>query len=243
MNETLIMAFTGVVALSTVFYVGITCWLAWETRKMRTAQNEPKVSIQLELNSQVGQGGMQLAIRNEGMGPAQDITFEFVGNPNHFTSNGMRTPVDEVPAIRDGLRYLGPGRQFTLILGWLFGDAFNRASEEPWTFHMRYKNQTGKERKESYVLDFSQFSHLIIGDGDPLRKIAKNLESIDKEMGRWGTGFHKLQVVNHPRLKHIPVSQQPTKEEFESQMARLGVPVEYVDVDGDPAVIEGNESE
>ncbi len=189
------MAFTGVVALSTVFYVGITCWLAWETRKMRTAQNEPKVSIQLDLNHQVGQGGMQLAIRNEGMGPAQDIRFEFEGDPNYFTANGMRTPIDEVSVIKEGLRYLGPGREFTFVLGWLFGKAFERASEQPWTFHIQYKDQTGKSKKDKYILHFSQFSHLILSSGDPLRGIEKHLGDIKKEFRHLGTGFHKPQII------------------------------------------------
>lgn len=215
MNETLIVVFTGVVAASTLFYVVITGWLAWETRRMRTAQSEPKVSIQLELNHLVGQGGMQLAIRNEGMGPAQDIRFEFDGNPDLFTSNGMRTPIDQVPVVRDGLKYLGPGRQFTFVLGWLFGDAFVQASKQTWEFHVNYKTQTGKLRKDSYVLDFSQFSHLIIGEGDPLRKIEKHLGDIKKEFGHLGNGFHKPRIITQTKdeyLKEIDNLRRQRKE-------------------------------
>ena len=243
MNETLIVAFTGVVALSTVFYVVITCWLAWETRKMRTAQNEPRVSVQLELNSQVGHGGMQLSIRNEGSGPAHEIKFDFSGNPDYFIQNGAGVPVDQLPVIRDGIKYLGPDRQFTILLGFLFGEAFLKATEHPWIFRVQYKDQNGKSKDDSYVLDFSQFSHLIIGDGDPLRKIAKSIESIDRELLRWGTGFHKLQVVTHPKQNSRPVAQQPSKEEFESQMAHLGIPVEKVVTDAEPVVHDGNGSE
>ena len=243
MNETLIMVFTGVVAGSTVLYMLITGWLAIENRKMRLAQTEPKVSVQLELNDQIGHGGMQLAIRNEGMGPAESITFEFEGNPDLFTSNGMPTPINEVPVIKDGLKYLGSGRQFTFTLGWLFGEAFEQAKEHPWIFHVKYKNQTGQLRSDSYVLHFSQFSHLMIGEGDPLRKIANSLESIKKELGFWGTGFHKLQVVTQPKHTRTPTPRQQSKEEFESQMSHLGIPVEYVDVDADSADPEEGESE
>ena len=243
MNETLIMAFTGVVALSTVFYVGITCWLAWETRKMRTAQNEPRVSVQLELNNQLGHGGMQLSIRNEGTGPAHEIKFAFTGNADYFIQNGVGEPIDQLPAIRDGLKYLGPDRQFNIILGFLFGEAFERATELPWSFDVHYKDQTGKTKRDTYVLDFSQFSHLIIGEGDSLRKIANSLESIQKEMGYWGTGFHKLQVVTQPKQERAPALGRPSKEEFEAQLARLSIPQESGNVDTDPVPGDVSESE
>ena len=208
LSQILIIVFTGVVAGCTVLYCVLTAWLALETRKMRTAQSEPKVSVQLELNNQYGTGGMQLAIRNEGMGPAEDIRFEFEGDPNYFTANGMRTPIDEVSVIKEGLRYLGPGREFTFILGWLFGEAFERASEQPWTFHIQYKDQTGKSKKDKYVLHLSQFSHLILSSGDPLRGIEKHLGDINKEFRHLGTGFHKPQVITQ------------TKEEFRRELER-----------------------
>ena len=242
MNETLIVTFTGVVALSTVFYVGITCWLAWETRKMRTAQNEPRVSIQLELNNQVGHGGMQLVIRNEGTGPAQGLRFDFAGDADYFIQNGVGVPIDQVPAIKDGIKYLGPDRQFTIILGWLFGEAFEKSTEHPWIIQVHYKDQTGKSKSDSYVLDFSQFAHLIIGDGDPLRKIANHLESFNRELRHLGTGFHKLHVISHPKQDHNPIVRPTTKMEFEAQMSELGIPLDFVDPDADQEIHKANES-
>ena len=217
MNDTLIVVFTGVVAGSTVLYMLITGWLAWETRRGREAQSEPKVSVQLELNEQIGQGLLQLAIRNEGMGPALDIRFKFVGNPEYFLGNGMRTPINEVPAIKDGLRYLGSGRQFTFVLGRLLGDNFNEANENPWTFDVHYKTQTRKSREDKYVLDFSQFSGLFIEEGNPLRKMEQHLGDIKKEITYLGTGFHKPQVITQTKEESLRERDLVKKEQTRGQ--------------------------
>ena len=165
---------------------------------------------------------MQLAIRNEGTGPAHEIKFDFIGNPDYFLTHGASVPIDRLPVIRDGIKYLGPDRQFTIILGFLFGEAFQKATEHPWTIRVCYKDQTGKSKNDSYVLDFSQFSHLIIGDGDPMRKIADHLDSIKKELRHWGTGFHKLQVITYPNQDRSLTVRRSTEEEFEAEMAGPG---------------------
>lgn len=198
-TDNLIAIFTGVVAVTTVIYMIITGWLALETRRMRKAQTEPKVSLQLELTDRAGHGGLQLAIRNEGMGSAQDIRFKFSGDPNYFVKSGVRKPITELPIIRDGMSYLAPGRNFTFVLGWLFGDDFRRAEERPWEFNITYKNSSGKQFKDTYTLDFSDFSELIIGGGDPLRKIEGHLDSLNKELRSLGSGAHKLQIITQTK--------------------------------------------
>ena len=209
----LIAVFSGVVALSTGVYAFLTWKLVSETRRMREAQTEPRVSVQLELSNQAGYGGLQLVIRNEGMGPAQDISFEVQGDLEHFVTNGIGRRIDEIPVIKDGLKHLGPDRQFTLILGWLFGEAFQRANKNPWIFHVSYKSQAGKLRKEAYVLDFSAFSHLIIGGGDPLRGIEKHLDAIQKEFGYLGTGFHKARIITQTKEEYLRELEQAQQEQ------------------------------
>ena len=234
MNENLIVVFTGVVAAATFIYTLITGWLVLETRKMRLAQFEPRVSVQLELDKLVGHGGFQLAIRNEGMGPAHEIEFDFSGKPTYFVKNGAGKPIDEMPVIKEGIRYLGPGQDFTFTLGWLFGDDFKQAMKQPWIFEVSYRSAIGKRRKDKYVLDFSQFEHLIVGSGDPLRNIEKHLDSIRKELNYWGTGFHKIRVIIEPT--HDFGHRQPgedvdegstTKEEWLANIEGLPVSVVF----------------
>ena len=49
-EDSLILTFTIVVGVSTFFYTIITGWLTYETRKMRLAQTEPRISVQVELD-------------------------------------------------------------------------------------------------------------------------------------------------------------------------------------------------
>ena len=207
LGDWLIVAFTFVVAGSTVAYVILTWKLVTETRRMREVQTEPKVSVRLELAEHVSNGGMELVIANEGQGPAQNIKFDFEGDPTYFIDHGQSQPMDQVPVIRNGLPYLGPGQQFRFLLGWLFGDDFERANQNPWSFHVGYENLSGDSQRHTFTLDFSQFSGLIIGGGTPLVKIEKHLEKLQKDVGHLSTGFRKLQVLTQ------------SKEEFDRQRA------------------------
>ena len=141
------LIFSGLVALSTLVYAFLTWRLVAETRRMREVQTEPRVSVLVELNDQHGHGGMDLVIRNEGQGPAQNVRFEFQGDPTYFDTD---RPIDQLPVIKNGLPYLGPNQTFRFLMGWLFGDRFMRANEAPWTFDVSYENQMGK-LKEGHV--------------------------------------------------------------------------------------------
>ena len=106
LGEILIIVFTGVVAGSTVAYAVLTWRLVAETRRLREAQTEPRVSMRLELAERVGHGGIELLIRNEGQGPAQNIRFHFQGDPTYFIGHGQQQPIDQIPLIENGLPYL-----------------------------------------------------------------------------------------------------------------------------------------
>ena len=194
-GEILIVLFTGVVAVSTAAYALLTWRLVSETRRLREVQTEPKVSIRLELAERVGHGGLELVICNEGQGPAQNIRFNFQGDPTYFMEHGHDQPIDKTPVIQNGLPYLGPGQNFRFLLGWLFGESFDRAMREPWTFQIDYESLANKSWKDVYLLDFSQFAGLDVGSGAPLVQIEKHLEVIQKDLHRFTTGFNKLRVL------------------------------------------------
>ena len=185
MADTWIVVFTGVVALCTALYCALTGWLAWETRRMRRVQTEPRVSIHLEMNEQVGSGLMDLVIRNEGNGLAEDIQFQFEGDPTYFNSE---RPIDELSVIKSGLKHLGTGQSFKVHLGWLIGDRFTRAIEDPWTIGVCYRNSTGATVSDSFVVDFSQFSGLMLMDSASLQNIEKHLRDLEREVRHMTTG-------------------------------------------------------
>ncbi len=191
MGEILIIVFTGVVAVSTGAYAYLTWKLVSETQKLRRAQTEPRVSVYAELNEQAGNGRMDLVFENEGSGHAEDIKIGFEGDPTYF--DGDR-PIDQLPAIKNGLKHLGPYRRFRIILGWLFGEDYERAIQKPWIFNLEYKNAVGDSISEKFVVDFSQFAGLILVDS-PLVKIDRHLESIRKDVHHLLTGFNKPRII------------------------------------------------
>ncbi len=198
-SEGLIVAFTGVVAVSTVAYALLTWRLVSETSQLRKAQTEPHVSVRVEIAELVGHGGLELVIRNEGQGPAQRIKFEFEGDPTYFVGHGHILPIDKLPVIENGLPYLGPGQSFRFLLGWLFGEVFGQANQKPWTFHVDYEGAGGKRTRSTYVVDFGQFAQLPIGNGSPLAQMEKHVSKIKDELHLVVTGFNKLHVLTQTK--------------------------------------------
>lgn len=190
------LIFSGVVAFSTLVYAALTWRLVAETKRMREVQTEPKVSVHAELNDEHGHGGIDLVVRNEGQGPARNVRFEFHGDATYFDKD---RPLDQLPVIKNGLPYLGPNQTFRFLMGWLFGERFTRANEAPWTFVVRYENQSGKCRQETYVVDFSQFAQLIVGGGAPIYQISKHLEALQKDVHRLTTRFDKIRVITQTK--------------------------------------------
>ena len=200
MNETLIVVFTGVVAGSTFIYTLITGWLAWETRKMRLAQTEPRVSIHLEPNH-TGLTGYDLVIRNDGQGPAKGVRFKFEGDSSYFRESMVANAppqVDQLPAIRDGLDYLEVGQTLRYTLGVVSPEEFERASKNPWKFVVEYRNFANRKRKDTYVLDFSQFKGGTFAK-NWIEEISKSLTSIKSDLHRFTEGYARIQVVTQSK--------------------------------------------
>ena len=203
--DVLLLVFAGMVAVATLVYAVLTWRLVAETRRMREVQTEPRISVRAELSEQGGHGGIDLVIRNEGQGPAQNVRFRFKGDPTYFFQD---RPVDQFPVIKNGLAYLGPGQTFRFLLGFLMGPSFTHATEAPWTFHTQYENTLGEQRQDTYVVDFSVFESLIVSGRVPLHDIATHLEALQRDVHHLTTGFDQLRVITQ------------TKQEVEEEQKR-----------------------
>ena len=207
MSETLIVIFTGVVAITTLVYMLITGWLALETRKMRQAQTEPRVSVRVE-EDQSGFPGFELVIKNEGNGPAKEVRFEFTGDPSYFHNSvlGKSPPtVDQLPAIKEGLDLIEAGYTLRFALGNVDPEEFERAILNPWRFYVSYKSLSGKETKKlPYIIDFSQFEGQFFAK-NWMQEISNSLANIQKDLHRLTEGHARVRVITQ------------TKKEFERQ--------------------------
>ncbi len=183
-DQTLIVWFTGVVALSTVCYVILTGWLALETRKMREAQIEPRVTARVEVHH-AGDFGYELVIRNEEQGVAKNVRIKFSGGPSYFRREFQHVfpTVDQWPIIREGMEYLEPGETLRFPIGTVSVEGFERATQVPGTLSVRWESLRGKQLDTLYTLDFSRFRGMVFKP-NRLREIAGHLESISNSISK-----------------------------------------------------------
>ena len=200
MNDTLIVVFTGVVAGCTALYCCLTGWLAWETRRMRQVQTEPRVSIRVEADH-TGHHGYELTIRNEGQGVAKNVRFKFEGDPSYFRNSWVnrRPPaIDELPTIKNGLDSLEPNQIYRFPLGTVSKEEFERAAEAPWTFRTQYENLYGKPREDTSTVDFSQFRGMLF-ESNHLKEIADHMKAVRQDLHRMTEGHANVQIVTQTR--------------------------------------------
>ena len=206
LGEILIIVFTGVVAASTVAYAALTAWLVSETRRLREAQTEPRVSIRVETDH-TGELGYELVVQNEGQGVAKNVRFDFEGDPSYFRNSwvmGHPPVIDELPIIKNGLDYLEPNQTYRFPLGTVFPEEFERATESPWIFRTHYGSLYGKQRTDTYVLDFSQFRGMFF-ESNHLKEIAEHMKTVREDLHRLTEGHARVQIVTQ------------TREEFEQR--------------------------
>ena len=207
-SDNLIVWFTGAVAFSTVVYAVLTAVLVHETRSLRKAQFDPKLTVRIEYDASDRNGLFELVIRNHGGGAAQNISLGFEGDPDNFVTSN---PIGEMAVFSDGINYLEPHGIFRIPLGW-FNDKekFESALQNPWAFNVQYEDTSGKGKKDTFTIDFRQFSGLWYTSGS-MSRIAKSVESMKRQIDQlghvaWGG---KLHVITQ------------TKEEFAAELEQL----------------------
>ncbi len=195
--------FSAVVAIATVVYAILTWRLTSETRKMREAQTEPRVSATIQPREE-WINFIDMVIQNIGLGPAYNIKLE--ANPDFEYAKGEF--LSELGFMKNGLRYLAPNQKLQFFLTSMIED-FDKKVKTPFTIKVSYKNKFGKKYSEDLVIDFSELIGLGQLGEPPLHKIAKNMEDIEKDLHHLSTGFHRMKVIRY------------TKEDIEKETKQL----------------------
>lgn len=173
------LIFTGIVAYSTVVYARLTGKLTDETRKMREAQTEPKISIIIQ-PEEAYINWIDMIIQNIGLGPAYNLKFEV--NPDFQFRNHK---ISEIGFIKNGLRYLAPNQKMQFFITNLseYPDA------KPFEMKVSYQNSIGKSYIDIYLIDFSEFSGLLSIGKPPLHEIADNIKLIQQDINHIVRGY------------------------------------------------------
>ena len=107
------LVFSLVVTVATVVTVWLNLRLVSETRRMREAQTEPHIQVTYKVRDE-WINLLDVAIRNIGLGPAYDISFELRSDTVSEKVNNLVASLEKLNCFSKGLVYLGPDQEFSL---------------------------------------------------------------------------------------------------------------------------------
>ena len=186
------LVFSLVVTVATVVTAWLNARLVSETRKMREAQTEPHIQVTYKVREE-WINFLDVAIRNIGLGPAYDISFELRSETVSEEVNSLVASLEKLNCFTKGLVYLGPDQELASFWTNL---TEGHESKLATRVHVvcRYRNATGVRYEIPCVLDLSELKGISRIGEPPLLKISKQIESISKNVDHFARGFKRLKV-------------------------------------------------
>ena len=206
--------FSGVVTVATVIYAWLTAKLVNETRRMREAQTEPSLQV-VYRNRDEWINLLDVAVRNIGLGAAYDITFEIRADLKEGDKNDLADSLGKLGCFSKGLVYLGPNQEFTSFWTNLMDGHASKLDSRIF-IHCRYRSATRARYESHCVLDLSEIKGISRIGEPPLLKIAKQLESIGKDLNHLTTGFKRLRIDTYSRA-----DREAERAEWDARRAQL----------------------
>lgn len=186
------LVFAAVVTVSTAVYALLTGFLVFETRRMRRAQTEPKISSYFQPIEEYVNFG-HLHVKNIGLGPAFDITISIESVGSEEGGKLLVKDFSRAKFINKGVNYLGPGQSLK--------SGYTSMAENPTekiksvlNVNISYKSADGRLHKVLYRIDFAELEGYGSLGKPHLYSIAQSLEKIQKDVGHMFTGFRNLKV-------------------------------------------------
>lgn len=188
----LMVIFTAVVTVSTAVYAILTAYLVAETRRMRRAQTDAKIEIVLKPSEEWVQL-VNLYIRNIGLGPAYDLSFDI--NPETMTEGTRQLIEDFTMAnfLKSGLKYLGPGQEVVSHDSQM-NENFEQKMSSVLHFIVHYKSATGKQHQERFRVDVSELKGFSRIGTPPLYVIARSLIKIESTIHNAFSGSSRIKA-------------------------------------------------
>lgn len=186
------LVFSLVVTIATVVTAWLNARLVSETRRMREAQTEPHIQVTYKIRDE-WINLLDVVVRNIGLGPAYDISFELRAESSNEEKNDLVDSMEKLNCFSKGLVYLGPDQEFSSFWTNLTeGHASKLGTRVLVT--CRYRNATGVRYEMPCVLDLSELKGISRIGEPPLIKISKQIESIAKSIDHLASGFKRLKV-------------------------------------------------
>jgi hypothetical protein len=189
------LVFSLVVTIATVVSAWLNARLVSETRKMREAQTEPHIQVTYKIRDE-WINLLDVVVRNIGLGPAYDISFELRAESSSGGKNNLVNSMKKLNCFSKGLVYLGPDQVFSSFWTNLTEDQASKLETRVFVT-CRYRNATRVRYEVPCVLDLSELKGISRIGEPPLLKISKQIESIAKSIDHLASGFKRLKVDDY----------------------------------------------
>lgn len=185
LSDIISLVFSGVVAISTVVYAVLTYQLTSETRKMREAQTEPKISISIQHREEYIKL-LDMIVENIGQGPAYGVKFEV--DPDFEIVKGYF--LSQLGFVKNGVAYFAPKQKIEFFLTNI-AEGFNDKVNIEIKIKVTYSSKTGKRYEDEYIISFKELAGLISLES-PKSKIAYALERSERDLDKISSCLDQL---------------------------------------------------
>lgn len=186
------LIFAGVLAFATIFYVILTYKLVSETRQMKENQVNPEVIVSLRPRPDII-SFIDIVVENIGNSAAFDIKFNFKSDFEYEKGKFL----SELSFMKR-ISYLAPTQKIQSFLTSLLED-FNQKIKSQCVIDVTYKNRFHKFYHSTIMLNMRELKDLRQVGEPPENKIAKEIETISKNIAHLTSGFNKLQVITQTK--------------------------------------------
>lgn len=211
-STVLLAVFTLVLAIFTYFL-----WSeARKTREYNIELNKPELSVIFQPSKKYI-NFINISIKNIGKSPVYNLRLEKVKNDFEIPHLGKKLKISELKYLNK-INYLRPSQEIEQ-----FFISFHQLDKKPeemkFSLFFEYSDKPikGKIYKKGFDFDFSQFLDMSQLGDEPIYKISKSLESIEKELGHLVSGFKKLNVITQTKKE-----KQAEEKKFVEQATKKG---------------------
>ena len=202
--------FSALVTLATLVYAILTWKLVNETRRMRKAQTDAKVTVRVEPRKEMI-NFIDFIICNEGMGPAYNVQFDLQPQSAQIKDKSITDKIQSLGFIQRGIEYLSPNQEIRTFLTSLLKN-FEKKIDTKFYIHVSYRNASGEQFEDKYLIDMSIFKGINQLGKPSLYSIAKSLEQIQNDFHNISTGLSKLWIITQTESDFLQEEEELLQE-------------------------------
>ena len=120
---------------------------------------------------------LELKIKNEGNGHAENVNINFKGDDKIFKGINEDFLISKTHIIKNGISFISPGEEFIYVLGQIkSNDKWN----DKWNFEISYEDKNGEKYIDNYKIDFNIFDRII--PENYMKDISDNIKKISDKL-------------------------------------------------------------